>query len=98
MVLELDNVNKVMNIDLRHYGIHSEFTRDFEERRVVLYILIKGTNKTICSIPLAELQRLLQLPSQIILTRQIQFILLRKNLSITFWKRKFNNSFIFFFA
>jgi len=52
MVLELDNVNKTLNIDLRDYRIHSEFARDYEERRVVLHILIKDANKTTWTIHL----------------------------------------------
>jgi hypothetical protein len=46
MVLELDNVNKKLNIDLRDYRIHSALAREYEERRVVLHILVKDANRT----------------------------------------------------
>ncbi|ALL06987.1 hypothetical protein AQ505_16740 [Pedobacter sp. PACM 27299] len=46
MVLELDTASKRLNIDLRDYRVHSEFAREYEERRVVLHILLKDSHKT----------------------------------------------------
>lgn len=57
IVLELDNVHKKLNIDLRDYRINSELARDYEERRVVLHILVKDTNRTtwVIHLPLQSL-------------------------------------------
>lgn len=52
MVIELDNVNKKLNIDLRDYRIHSELARVYEERRVVLHIICKDVYKTTWAIHL----------------------------------------------
>jgi hypothetical protein len=52
MVLELDDVSKKLTIDLRDYRVQTQFAREFEERRVVLHILIKDVYKTTWAIHL----------------------------------------------
>jgi hypothetical protein len=57
MVLEMDNISKRLNIDLRDYTKQPEFAREYDERRVVLHIVIKDANKTtwVIHLPLQSL-------------------------------------------
>ncbi|WP_138480529.1 hypothetical protein [Dyadobacter bucti] len=46
VVIELDNASRKVSVDLRDYRKFTEFQRTFEERRVVLHIVNKHSEKT----------------------------------------------------
>jgi len=52
MVLEVDDLSEKLTIDLRDYRVHTQFAREYEERRVVLHIFIKDVYKTTWAIHL----------------------------------------------